>query len=192
MPQGNTLGTPRAPAGVQDQGDIVSRRRGCGNGGGGSAHELNVALFGHFHREHRDLAVGGRAACEFCAYRRTKQNARVGVSEEKEELLIRVRQVQRSCRSSDGSGEKADNRRQAVRQCDRYRIATANPHGGQGVRHGQNLLPERIVGDLDSELWNDNGRVTVSEMQNVEKSVYRLHCHSLPPLARSLDHRPIL
>src|SRR5271156_2587442 len=115
MPQGNTLGTPRAPAGVQDQGNVVSRGRGCGNGGGGSAHELNVALFGHFHRENWDLAVGGRAAREFCAYRRTKQNARVGVSEEKEKFLIRIGQVQRSCRSSDGSGEKANNRRQSVR-----------------------------------------------------------------------------
>ncbi len=181
MPQGNTLRPPRAAAGVQDQGNVVSRGLGCGNTGGG-IQQVNVALVAHFHREHWNLAVRGGGAHEFCAYRGAKQNAGIGVTEEKMKLLIGIRRVQRGCGPGDGGGEKAHNRRQSVGQCNRDRIAPANARGGQSVRHGQDLLPERIVGDTDSKLGNDNCRVAVSEMQNVKKSVYGLQCHSLFPL----------
>src|ERR1035441_2388331 len=122
MPQGYTLRPPRAAASVQDQGNVVSRGLGCGNTGGG-IQQVNVALVGHFHREYRDLAVRGGAAHEFRAYRGAKQNAGIGVTEEKMKLFIGIRRVQRGCGSGNGGGEKAHNRRQSVGQCNRYRIA---------------------------------------------------------------------
>ena len=181
MPQRNTLRPPRASAGVQDQGNVVCRRLGCGNTGG-STHQMNIAILAHFHREDRNLAVRGGAAYEFRAYRGAKQNTGIGVTKEKMKLLIGISRVQRGCGAGDGGSEKAHNRRQSVGQRNRDSIATANARAGQSVRHRQDLLPERIVGDTDSKLGNDNCRVAVSEMQNVKKGVDGLQCHSLFPL----------
>src|ERR1019366_7899656 len=94
MPQGDTLRPPRASAGVQDQGNVVSRGLGGGNTSG-STHYLNIACLAHFNREHRNLAVEGGTAREFCADWGAKQNASIGVPEKKEKLLIGVRRVQR-------------------------------------------------------------------------------------------------
>jgi len=68
MPQGHTLGPPRASARVQYQGYVVSRGLGYRNSHR-NTRQANVALLAHFRREHRDLAVRGCAAREFSAYR---------------------------------------------------------------------------------------------------------------------------
>jgi hypothetical protein len=111
-----------------------------------------------------DLAVGGCAAHEFRAYQGAEQNAGIGVPEKKKKLLIGIRRVQRGCGSGDGGREKADHRRQSIGQSDSHRIATPNAGRRQGVCHGQDLLPERIVGDTNAKLGDDHGRVTVREM----------------------------
>lgn len=80
------------------------------------------------------------------------------------ELFIGIGRVQRRRGSSDGSGQKAHNRGQPIGQCNRNSIAAADARGSQGVRHFENLLPERIVGNFDSKLGDDNGGVTVSKM----------------------------
>src|SRR5208337_5246854 len=98
------------------------------------------------HRNYRDLAVGGGAAREFLAHGRAKQNTGIRVREEKKKLLVGIRRVQRSGGASDGGGEKAHNRRQSVGQRNRYGTATANSGRGQSIRHGQDLLAQRIVG----------------------------------------------
>src|ERR1022692_4802538 len=87
MPQGNTLGPPRASAGMQDQGNVVRCGLGCRDSRG-SSYQVNVAFLVHFHREDRNLAVMGCAAREFCTHRWNEQNASIGVPEKKKQLLI--------------------------------------------------------------------------------------------------------
>src|SRR5271169_2682195 len=110
MTQGNTLRTPRASAGMQDQGNVVGRGLSSRNSGGSTRH-VNVSLVVHFHRNDWNLAVGGGAAHKFRADRRAQQNASIGVSEKKKKLLVGIRRVQRGCCASDGGSEKADDRR---------------------------------------------------------------------------------
>src|SRR5208282_1937346 len=110
MTQGNTLRTPRASAGMQDQGNVVGRGLGGRNSGGSTRH-VNVSLVIHFHRKDWNLAVRGGAAHKFRAYRGAKQNAGIGVSEKEKKLLVGIRRVQRGRGASDGGGEKTDDRR---------------------------------------------------------------------------------
>src|SRR5580692_6298882 len=64
------------------------------------------------------------------------------ISTEKEmKLLVGIGRVQRGRGSGDGGSEKAHERRQSIRQRDRYTIATADADRGQSIRHGPDLPP---------------------------------------------------
>ena len=82
MPQGYTLGTSRASAGVQDKSNVVSRRLGCRNSRG-SAHQMHNPLLAHLHRERWNLAVRGCAARKFRSHRGAQQDAGIGIHEKK-------------------------------------------------------------------------------------------------------------
>src|SRR5260370_10926836 len=96
MPQGYTLRPSGASASMQDQGNVVGFGLGGRHSGGRRSGEMNDALIAHSHRERGNLFVRGGATREFRAYRRAKQNARVGVSQKKKKLLVGICQVQRS------------------------------------------------------------------------------------------------
>src|SRR5712691_4075925 len=96
MPQWHTLRPSCASAGVQDQGNIVRRRRNRRNSCGSICQE-NLTGVVHCHRKYGDLTVCGRTAGEFRAYGGTKQDTSVGVTEKKQELFVGVRRIQRGC-----------------------------------------------------------------------------------------------
>ena len=109
MPQGNLLGPPRASAGVQDQGNVIGRGRGRGDSCG-SGDKVDSAVFTHFHREHRDLEVGGGVTRQLRSDRRDEKHSSVGIPKKEMKLLIRVSRVQRGCGPGDGGRQKAHDR----------------------------------------------------------------------------------
>ena len=146
---GHALGAARAAAGVQDQRDVVGRRRQLLSGlwRAGDAHKT-VGV--HFQRVHRNSARRGGLARVVLPFRRAQQHLRVGVFQIKMHFVFAIAGIQRRGRSRDRCGQKADDRRQSVGQHGGHAIALLDSHRRQRVGHLGHLIAQLLIRDANS------------------------------------------
>ena len=88
------------------------------------------------------------------------------------------------------AGEEAHNRRQAVRQARGDAVAAPDSERRQRVRHGRNLLDQRLISDADSGISEQKRGVPGwCDLDQFEKSVRLRHKYNLKPQARELELR---
>ena len=171
--QRHALGASRASAGVQHQRDIVA----CGHGNRnafGSIHNAHIALRVHIHGIHRDIQLLGGAPCVFRAFRRRQQDLGRRVFQVEAEFVVPIGRVQRRGGPGHGSGQKRDDRRQAVGQHIGHAVASPDAHSGQRFSHFFYLAAQGIIGYGGPGLRNnDGGGIPWCGVQQRRKVIHR-------------------
>ena len=162
---------------MQDERDIVGlRRRDAVTIARGRVRQADEARFVHLHCVVADFARGGGLAGFIGAVRRAEQNPGGGVVEIEAEFFLAVAGVERRGGAGDGSGEKRDDRGQAVRQHDGDPVSALDARGGEPIGHREHLLAQGAVGHADTGLRQNHRGVAVrSYFDEIEERGYVGH-----------------
>ena len=175
MQDGHAFGAPGTAAGVQHKSYVVARRSGsCSSTRGAGNANRSGGI--HLQGKHRHAASRGRFARALGAVGRAKQDLGPGVFQIESHLILAIAGIKWCGRSRHRRCQKAHDSRQTVGKIGRDAVPSRDAQRRQRIRHGRYVFPQRIVGQANAGLrQNDGRRFPGSHLDELQESLWIGH-----------------